>query len=129
MTKTSPKKIQKCPKIVRKCPKHLRKCVPNIPQNIQKIQKNTITNNSRSCPESNPAPSGSDSGAGSVSQPTGLIPPRDRGSPELSYVSELDKNTHRNYLVAEMAFDLFFRSKKHFSEKQALYFCEKKSLF
>ena len=51
-----------------------------------------------------------------MSQPIGLIPSQDKGSPELSYVSELDKNTHRTNLVAEKAFGLF-RSKNTFLAK------------
>ena len=47
----------------------------------------------------------------SGSQPIGLIPSRDKGSPELSYVSKLETKTHRNNLVAEKAFG-FVRSKK-----------------
>ena len=48
----------------------------------------------------------------SASQPIGLIPSQDKGSPELSYVSELDKNTHRNNLVAEKVTWAFSKLKK-----------------
>ena len=95
----------------RTCPKMPEKCPNTCPEHVRKPWKNTIKSHFRPCPESNPVPSGSDSGAGSVPQPIGLIPSQDQGSPELPYVSELDKNTHRNNLVAEKVFGLFFRSK------------------
>ena len=115
MSRTCPKMSEKFlktyPEHVRKCPKNVRKHAPNMSENVRKPWKNTIKSHFRPCPESNPVPSGSDSGAGSVSQPIGLIPSQDKGSPELSYVSELDKNTHRNNLVAEKAIWVFVRSK------------------
>ena len=48
----------------------------------------------------------------SASNPIGLIPSQDKGSPELSYVSELDKNTRRNHPVAEKAVWAFSSLKK-----------------
>ena len=52
-----------------------------------------VRKRSRSDPESNPVPSLPSLPPLSVSQPIGLIPSQEIGSPELSYVSELDKNT------------------------------------
>ena len=120
MTAKGPHSI---PKHVRNKSENRPKCLPNRSQILQKTTKNTIKNHSRSHPESNPVPSGSDSRTGSASQPIGLIPSQQIGSPRISYVSKLEKKTHRNNLVAEKAFGLFFRSKKHFSEKQALCLC------
>ena len=105
MSRTCPKMsetcLKTCPGHVRKCPKNVRKHAPNMSENVRKPWKNTIKSHFRPCPESNPVPSGSDSGAGSVSQPIGLIPSQDKGSPELSYVSELETKTPRNHPVGE----------------------------
>ena len=116
MSQTCPKMSEICPKTcpkhLRKCPKNVRKRVPNIPRNIQKSLKNMITNHSRSHPESNPVPSLPSLPPLSVSQPIGLIPSQDKGSPELSYVSELETKTHRNNLVAEKVTWAFLKLKK-----------------
>ena len=101
--KTCPEHVRKCPKTcpehVRKLLKNVRKCVPNMSKNVRKPWKNTIKSNFWPCPESNPVPSGSDSGAGSVSNPTGLIPSQQSRSPGLSYVSELETHVLRVRLV------------------------------
>jgi hypothetical protein len=102
------------PKHVRKCPKNVRKCVPNMSKNVRKPWKNTIKSHFRPCPESNPVPSGSDSGAGSVSNPTGLIPSQQSRSPGLSYVSELETHVLRVRLV-------FFKIPKKWLFEKKLY--------
>ena len=103
MSRTCPKMSEKClktyPEHVRKCPKNVRKHAPNMSENVRKPWKNTIKSHFRPCPESNPVPSGSDSGAGSVSNPTGLIPSQQSRSPGLSYVSELETHVLRVRLV------------------------------
>ncbi len=125
---TCPKQVQQmsgnCPKHVRQisknmskqvsqtCPKNIRTCVPHMSQNILKCPTHTIQNHSRPCPESNPVPSGSDSRTGSASQPIGLIPSQDKGSPTISYVSKLETKTHRNNLVAEKVTWAFSEIKK-----------------
>ncbi len=110
------KKTKICTNIIRKCSTHLRKCVPNIPQILQTYDKKTV-----------PAVPGIETGTLrirlqplSASNPIGLIPSQQIGSPELSYESELEPKTHRNNLVAEKVTWAFSQLKKHFSEKQAL---------
>ena len=78
-------------------------------------------NGYRSDPESNPVPYLPSLPPPSASNPIGLILSQEIGSPERSYVSELDKNTHRNNLVAEKVTWVFVEIRKNtFLQKQAL---------
>ena len=97
--------------ISRTCPKMPEKCPKTCPEHVRKPWKNTIKSHFRPCPESNPVPSGSDSGAGSVSNPTGLIPSQQSRSPGLSYVSELETHVLRVRLVFLKSRKVTFREK------------------
>ena len=81
-------------------------------ENLKNVRKR-----SRSDPESNPVPSLPSLPPPSASNPTGLIPSQQIGSPELSYDSELETKAHRNNLVAEEVTLSFSKLKKQFYEK------------
>ena len=83
------KKSEKCPKSIRKVSQTCPKSVPNMSQNLPKCLKKTRKNHSRSSPESNPVPSGSNSSTCPRTSP--LVPPlplKRWGEVGLSPVSE-----------------------------------------
>ena len=115
-----PKGPQSIPKHVRrkseKCPKmseNLRKIVRNVSQTYPKFFKNLYDEKSLPVvPGIYPGTLRIRLQPLSVSNPIGLIPSQQIGSPELSYVSELETKTHRNNLVAEKVTWAFSKLKK-----------------
>ena len=109
MAQTSPKMSETCPKM---CPEHSN----NSSTILHKYDKSTLS----VAPGIEPGTRRIRLQPLSASNPIGLIPSQQIGSPELSHVSELETKTHRNNLVAEKVTWAFSKLKKHFSEKQTL---------
>ena len=103
MSQTSPKMSEKCPKM---CPEH----TPKSSEISQKYDKKSLS----VAPGIEPGTLRIRLQPLSVSNPIGLIPSQQIGSPWISYVSELE---------TEKVTWAFSKLKKHFSEKQALCLC------